>query len=94
MSGRDEPDRIPPNPSVGELRAEIDRTRHEAARTVTALTQKLAPPALPLPTTVTAYWGTAARRARQVPVPAWVALVLLLLLWRRRRTRLARRAGG
>jgi hypothetical protein len=87
-----EPDRIPPNPSIGELRAEIDRTRHEAARTVTALTKKLAPPAMPLPTTVTASLGTAARRARRVPTPAWVAVVLLLLLWRR--TRLARRGAG
>ena len=82
MTGR-EPDRIPepsylpPSPSVGELRAEIDRTRHEAARTVTALTRKLAPSV-----------GTATRYARRVPMPAWIAVVLLLLLWwRRRRTR-------
>jgi hypothetical protein len=83
-----EPSYLPPNPSVGELRAEIDRTRHEAARTVTALTRKLAPPAIPTPTTVAASMGIATRYARRVPTPAWIAVVLLLLLWwRRRRTR-------
>ena len=90
MSGRGpdripEPSYLPPNPSVGELRAEIDRTRHEAARTVAALTRKLAPPAIPMPITVAASVGTATRYARRVPIPAWIAVVLLVLLWRRRR---------
>jgi hypothetical protein len=35
------PSNLPPNPSVGELVTEIDRARHEAARTVTALVAKL-----------------------------------------------------
>jgi cellulase/cellobiase CelA1 len=36
-----EPSYLPPNPSVGELVTEIDRARHEAAHTVTALVAKL-----------------------------------------------------
>ena len=36
-----EPSYLPPNPSVGELVTEIDRARHEAARTLTALVDKL-----------------------------------------------------
>jgi hypothetical protein len=35
------PSYLPPNPSVGELVTEIDRARHEAARTMTALVAKL-----------------------------------------------------
>jgi hypothetical protein len=35
-----EPSYLPPNPSVGELVTEIDRARHEAARTVAALVEK------------------------------------------------------
>jgi hypothetical protein len=35
------PSYLPPNPSVGELVTEIDRARHDAARTVTALVAKL-----------------------------------------------------
>jgi hypothetical protein len=35
-----QPSYLPPNPSVGELVTEIDRARHEAARTVTALVAK------------------------------------------------------
>lgn len=35
------PSALPPNPSVGELVTEIDRARHDAARTVAALAAKL-----------------------------------------------------
>jgi hypothetical protein len=35
-----QPSELPPNPSVGELVTEIDRARHEAARTVAALVEK------------------------------------------------------
>jgi hypothetical protein len=35
------PSNLPPNPSVGELVTEIDRARHDAARTVSALVDKL-----------------------------------------------------
>jgi hypothetical protein len=35
------PDPLPPNPSVGELVTEIDRARHDAAHTLTALVEKL-----------------------------------------------------
>jgi hypothetical protein len=36
-----QPSYLPPNPSVGELVTEIDRARHEAAHTMTALVAKL-----------------------------------------------------
>lgn len=36
-----QPDTLPPNPSVGELVTEIDRARHDAAHTLTALVEKL-----------------------------------------------------
>jgi hypothetical protein len=36
-----EPSYLPPNPSVGELATEIDRARHDLARTVNALVGKL-----------------------------------------------------
>jgi hypothetical protein len=35
-----EPSYLPPNPSVGELVTEIDRARHDAARTISALADK------------------------------------------------------
>lgn len=35
-----EPSELPPNPSMGELVTEIDRARHDAAKTVSALADK------------------------------------------------------
>lgn len=97
------PSSLPPNPSVGELVTEIDRARHDAARTLSALVEKLdvktrvkqetqarrqrLVAATPDPV-VTAV-GKATGYAKRVPVPAWlgvaVVTVVFLLIRRRRR---------
>jgi hypothetical protein len=81
-----EPSELPPNASVSELNAEIDRARHEAAHTVTALVRKFDRPALHKPL---AKALPVARRTRDatphVPWQVWVAVLFLLLRWWRKR---------
>lgn len=91
MSKRDkasvpEPSTLPPNPSVGELRTEIDRARHDAAHTMTALTKKLDVPAIRRPTTMAATLGTYVRRLG-TPLTAWIAAAVVLTIWWRRARR-------
>lgn len=74
-----EPSALPANPSVSELVAEIDRTRHEAARTVAALTDKLA--ATRPPTSMAGAMGMVAARVRRVPRPVWLVTAAVVLGW-------------
>lgn len=85
-----EPSYLPPNPSVGELVTEIDRARHEAARTVNALVRKFDKPALHAPLSVARPLGTVTHRIQRVPGPVWIVGVLLLLRWWRRHRRARR----
>ncbi len=86
-----EPSYLPPNPSVGELVTEIDRARHEATRTMTALTRKFDTPAVRTAASMTrplahyARVGVVAGYARRVPTPVWIIAVLMLFRWWRRR---------
>lgn len=80
-----EPSFLPANPSVGELMTEIDRTRHEAARTIGALAAKLEATRPVSPTRVARRMGTAVDQARRFPLLAWLVAVLLLALWWRHR---------
>jgi hypothetical protein len=86
-----EPSYLPPNPSVGEVVTEIDRARHEAARTMTALVRKFDKPALRTSLAMARPLGTVARRAPRMPLPVWISGALLLLRWWRRRRRAGRR---
>jgi hypothetical protein len=85
------PSYLPPNPSVGELVTEIDRARHEAARTLSALVRKFDKPALRAPLVLARPLGTVARRTPRMPLPVWIFGALLLLRWWRRRRRATRR---
>ena len=78
-----EPSELPPNPSIGELNTEIDRARHDAARTMTALVQKFDKPVLHKSLSV------ARRQTPKVPGQVWlgaVALLFLLRWWHKHRT--------
>lgn len=82
-----EPSNLAPDASIGELVTEIDRTRHEAARTVAALTKKIETSQPVSPTAAAKAVGTVTQRARQVPKPVWLGAVLVLVVWLRRRRR-------
>jgi hypothetical protein len=86
-----EPSFLPPDPSVGELVTEIDRARHEAARTMTALVRKFDRPALRKPLLVARPLGTVTRYTRRMPLPVWIIGAFLVLRWWRRRRRVSRR---
>lgn len=83
--GIPQPSALPENPSVGELRTEIDRARHDAAHTVTALTKKLDTAVSQAPTTVATAVGTSARQAIRPSVLVWFGCAVVLVIWWRRR---------
>jgi hypothetical protein len=98
MTERDEvvpePSYLPPNPSVGELVTEIDRARHEAARTMTALVRKFDRPALRKPLAVARPLANVRRplanvrrHAPRLPLPVWIIGAFLVLRWWRHRRR-------
>jgi len=76
---------LPPDPSVGELVTEIDRARHEAARTLDALVTKFDRPAVRTSLSLARPLGAAGLLVRRIPVPWWIVVTLLLLRWFRRR---------
>jgi hypothetical protein len=86
-----EPAYLPPNPSLGEVVTEIDRARHETARTVHALARKFDKPALRAPLSMARPLGAVTRRTRRIPLPVWIFGALLLLRWWRGRRRASRR---
>lgn len=95
------PSYLPPNPSVGELVTEIDRARHDAAHTVEALVGKLdvrtrardtvqarrKQIVAATPESVAKGVGVASQYAKRVPVPAWLGLVVALIVLRKLRKR-------
>lgn len=82
-----EPSYLPPNPSVGEVVTEIDRARHEAARTLNALVRKFDKPALRTSLSVARPSSAVTQRLQRVPRPVWIVGVLLLWRWWRRHRR-------